>query len=195
VVARQHEAMTPAAELLVAYLDEKRTQALERVFRMLHILDPAQELRLVYEGVRSSDKKAQASSLELLSHLAPPSLRDGLLPLCESTTPRAQLRQVRAWYDPPGRSRFASLLERLEGQGGDPKLRRQLGIVYADTLRDMLGDRSAALRAIVAHHVAELGLEELKTEVAAAAKSKSDVLSELSGDTVSLWSLEPSGAG
>jgi ATP:ADP antiporter, AAA family len=198
VVARQQEAMTPAAELLVAYLDEKRDLALERLFRLLHILEPAQELRLIYEGVRSADPKARASSLELLTHVAPPSIRDGLLPLCEETPPRARLRNVRAWYDPPGRARFAELWARLEAAPGDPKLQSELGVLYADTLREMLHDRSEALRGIVAHHVAELGLEELRTQIVSAAKSKSDVLAEISDDAMGVLGMrgmEPSGAG
>ncbi len=58
-----------AARLLVRLLDDKLAQALERVFRLLHVENPAENIRSVRMAVESNDKRARANALELLDTL------------------------------------------------------------------------------------------------------------------------------
>jgi hypothetical protein len=199
IVALKQEAMTPAAELLIAYLDEKVGLAIQRVFRLLHILEPTQEFRIIYGGLRSDDNKAKASSRELLSHVVPATLQEGILAMVDDVSPRKRLAQARTFYDPPGRELFAAAMRRLRDDESNPENLRELGLVYADHLRAMLDDPSHALRSIVGYHVAELGLEDLIAEVRVAAGHSSDVLGEVAEHAFGPFSIAPqpelSGAG
>lgn len=191
VVAFRQEAMTPAAELLIAYLDEKTDLAVQRVFRLLHVLEPTQEFRIIYDGLRSGDGKTKASSRELLSHVVPNAVRDGILAMVDDQSPRQRLAAARAFYDPPGRELFANAMARVRSDESNPENLRELGLVYADALRAMLDDPSLALRSIVGYHVSELGLDELVAEVRVAADHSSDVLGEVAEHTFGLFSISP----
>ena len=188
VVAHQQQAMTPAAELLVAFLDEVREAEIQKTFRLLHILEPTQEFRIIYDGLRSQDDKAKASSRELLSHVVPEGVRDGILAMVDDTSLRTKLKKAESYFVPEGRPLFLNVLARLRAEGDTADNRRELGLVYADTLRAMLAVPGDALRSIVCHHVAELGLEPLLEEVARAADHSSDVLKEVADETLGLFS-------
>jgi AAA family ATP:ADP antiporter len=190
VVDFKQEAMTPAAELLLAFLDEKWKLAIQRVFRLLHIIEPAQEFRIIYDGLRSDDKKTKASSLELLSLVVPEKIRDGILALVDDREPTELLKSARSFHDPRGRELLGHAMRRLEEEESEENL-RELGLVYADHLRAMLVDPSDALRSIVAHHVSELGLEELIAEVAMAQGHSSDVLAQIADRAFGLFSIHP----
>ncbi len=190
VVAWKQEAMTPAAELMIAFLDEKREDAIQRVFRLLHILWPSQEFRLIHEALRSDDKKAKASGRELIAHVVPSPIKEGLLAMLDDLSPRHKLKEALPFYDPPTRELFERVMERLRNQESAENV-RELGFVYADILRAMLADPSVALRSIAAYHVAELGLEELLREVQRAADHSSDVLGEVAARDMGLFSLIP----
>jgi hypothetical protein len=62
----------------------------------------------------------------------------------------------------------------------------------------MLTEPSDALRSLVSYHVAELGLEDLRDEVAAATRGTDDVLREVANRALELFqgapTPEPSGA-
>jgi hypothetical protein len=191
VVAFKQEAMTPAAELLMAFLDEKWKLAMQRVFRLLHILEPAQEFRIIYDGLRSGDSKTKASSLELLSLVVPDKVRDGILAMVDDAPPTELLKNARVFHDPPSRELLGFALERLR-EGESAENLRELGLVYADLLRAMLDDPSEALRSIVAYHVGELGLEELIAEVVMAANHSSDALAAVADRAFGLFSIAPS---
>ena len=190
VVDLKQEAFTPGAELLEAYLDEKWKLAIQRVFRLLHIMEPTQEFRMIYDGLKSEDKKAKASSMELLSYVVPDSVREGILALVDDRPLKERLVSARVFYDPEGRELLGHALTRLEAEDSAENL-RELGLVYADHLRAMLQDKSVALRTIVAFHVAELGMEDLIAEVATAANHSSDVLGELADRAFGLFSIHP----
>jgi ATP:ADP antiporter, AAA family len=190
VVALKQEAMTPAAELLVAYLDEKVKHSLQHVFRLLHVLEPRQEFRIIYDGLRSNDPKARASSRELLTHVVPAAVRDGILAMVNDDGPRKRLQAARSFFDPPGRELFGHVMTRVREEENVDNL-RELGLVYADHLRAMLEDPSEALRSIVGYHVTELDLEDLITEVQVAAQHSSDVLGQVAGHAFGLFSIAP----
>jgi ATP:ADP antiporter, AAA family len=178
VVAWKQEAMTPAAELLVAFLDEKRELAIARVFRLLHIIEPTQEFRIIHDALRGKDTKSKASSRELLENVVPSPLREGILAMVDDAQPRQKLKAAREIFDPRGRELFDRVMARIR-ESEDAENLRELGLVYADTLRSMLADPSLALRSIVGYHVAELGLEDLIKEVRLAQGHQSDALHEI----------------
>jgi ATP/ADP translocase len=189
--AALRNATTPATELLVAFIDEREQAAVERVFRMLHIIEPRQEYRLIYDGLKSDDGKARASSRELLSHLAPTRLRDGLLALVEDPSPRRKLRAALEFHDPPGRGELASALE--QARRGDEAAHRHLDRAYGAELRKLLKEPNDALRSLVSYHAAELGLRELRLDATQAARD-SRSMSEVALGTLRLYEPELSGA-
>lgn len=190
VVSWKQEAMTPAAELMVAFLDEKRELAIQRVFRLLHIIWPTQDFRIIHDALSSGDKKAKASSRELISHVVPSPIKEGLLAMVDDLSPRKRLNEALSFYDPPGRALFEQVMQRIR-EDETPENLRELGFVYADVLRAMLADPSEALRSIASYHVAELGLEELMREVEGAVGHSSDVLGEVAGRALGLFSIAP----
>jgi hypothetical protein len=187
VLATEQAALTPAAELLVALLDEQEQAAMQRVFRLLHVIEPTGQFRIIYDGLRSSDSKAKASSRELLSHVVPQPLRDGILAMVDDLSDGERLVTAAAFYDPPGRSALAEALALVARRDEDSAGRKALGRAYAAALREMLNDASGALRSLVSYHIAELGLEELRSEVVAATKSTDDILADVARRALDLF--------
>ena len=191
IVTRQQGARSPTAELLIYFLDEKEQLEIQRVFRLLHIVEPTQEFRIIYDGLRSSDAKARASSLELLAHVVPTPLREGILAMVDDVPPNERQAQATSFFDPPGRERVMEVLAQLEDSSSEQDARRALGLIYADTLREMLREPSKALRSLVAYHVAELGLDELRAQVLSASKSRSDALRDIASQALDAFDLAP----
>ncbi|MEM1030047.1 MAG: MFS transporter [Myxococcota bacterium] len=177
------EDMAPSTELLVAFLEEKQERAVREVFRLLHIIEPREEFRIIYDALRHGSKGARASSRELLQHVVPSPLREGVLAMMSDAAAPERLQAARDFYDPPSRRTVADALaaaadDGAEGSAPAATARTQLSRVYADVLRDMLDDPSEALREIVRYHVEELSLDELTAMVGDAART-SDILGEV----------------
>lgn len=167
--SRRAEGEAQAGELLSALLAEKEKSAMQRVFRLLHILEPTEQFRVIYDGLRSDDPKARASSRELLSHAAPERLRDAIITMVDDVSDRERLLGVVTFHDPPGRAelnKLLSVVEQLEGAALE-----QFKEAYGGILKAMLHDASEALRSIAGYHVAELGFDELRDDVMAATES------------------------
>ena len=75
--------VTPAIELLLELLDEKRRHATERVFRALGILQPAAQLRRVHDALTSADDERGSAAREILDELVEAEIRVPLLDLLE----------------------------------------------------------------------------------------------------------------
>jgi ATP:ADP antiporter, AAA family len=167
---------TPAAELLTALLRDHEINALERVFRTLHIFEPSEEFRMIFDGLRSAEAKTRASSRELLEHVVPAPIRDGVLAMVDDALPAERLENAVAFYDPSGREGFQLLeLERqsavaISDMNRQKTVERELGVAYAECLRSMLGHRSEVLRSVASYHIAELGLGDLKADLAAVSR-------------------------
>lgn len=65
-------------------------QELERVFRLLKLLHPHQDLHSAYVGVQSTNPVVHDNALEFLENILSPELRGLLIPLLDSDVPRAQ---------------------------------------------------------------------------------------------------------
>lgn len=78
---RQPGVASPA-DLLTGLLDDKLAQALERVFRLLKMVHPREDLHRLHIVARSGDKRARANAIEyldaLFSKVEQQSLRDSL---------------------------------------------------------------------------------------------------------------------
>lgn len=69
---------------VLAELRRAMDRELERIFRLLALLFPGEDLRAAYEGLRAEDPALRANAVEWLDHvLRPPSLRTLLVPLID----------------------------------------------------------------------------------------------------------------
>ncbi len=186
------EAKTEASGLLRSLLIEKEQAALERVFRLLHIIEPREEFRMIYDGLRGTDPKARAGSLELLEYVVPDEIRRGIMALVDDVADDIRLRNAADFYDPPGREKREELVARLDDPNDEIRATAlyNLGIEYRDRMREMLKDTSGVLRSIAGYHIAELGLDELKTDVEeAAATREGDPISAITDRAMGLFNL------
>lgn len=186
------QAKTEVSGLLRSLLIEKEQAALERVFRLLHILEPREEFRMIYDGLRGSDTKARAGSLELLEYVVPDAIRRGILAMVDDVADHQRLNNAAPFFDPAGRSRRVSLVARLDDPSDEVRATAlyNLGIEYRDRMREMLKDSSGVLRSMAGYHIAELGLDELKTDVEeAAATREGDPISAITDRAMGLFNL------
>ncbi|MEM9694737.1 MAG: HEAT repeat domain-containing protein, partial [Myxococcota bacterium] len=194
VMERQQEAMTPAAELFVTYLDERYQRAVEEVFRMLAVLEPVQDFLSIYRGLTKGDAAGKANGLELLDHVTPPSLRPGLLPLVREEGRKQKLVAAAAYHDPPRRRDFEQAMAKLRADPEDGGALESLFGCYAVMLHRMLEDPSEALRDIVGYHIAELGIDALTGIVSSRHQPRSVTVSDASELSPAMNKLELSGA-
>ncbi|HVU04399.1 MAG TPA: hypothetical protein VHE30_21725 [Polyangiaceae bacterium] len=178
---------TPVADMLSVLLADKESTALERVFRVLTIIDPSEDFAILFAGLKSEDARRRESGRELLMHVVSEPLRSGILAMLGEGSPEARFRETARFHSPPGRARF----ERATGQRGDGYAARvtpgeELSELHVEALRAMLLDTSDALRAVSSYRIAELGLGELATELRSAAAPRGGALSELTDRAVDL---------
>jgi ATP:ADP antiporter, AAA family len=133
VLLEQRQTTSPSAELLAGLLREKQHRAMERLFRLLGLLDPEQDYELLYDGLQRDDPKARAASSEILANTLEGDLRETLLVMIDEIDDDAKIGRLR------GRHAATSSRGRLE---------------------HMTRDRSEAVRLLAEHHRAELALTE-----------------------------------
>ena len=95
-------------ELLVSHLNEKIQVELETILRVLATEDRTGQMRIIWRGIFSSDKRARSNSLEALDDSMDKSLSSIMLPLLESENNKTALAV--------GRKKFK--LPRFEGDQG-----------------------------------------------------------------------------
>lgn len=140
------ERRTVGGDLLVASLREKETNALERVFRMQHILRPLESYQLYWRGLNSADRTRRAASRELIEHSFAGDVREAVLAMTDDGPSPERVRRAAA----------ALGLELPEGE-------------YETVLEGLIDDASEAIRSLTAYHIAELGLTELEPRLKASA--------------------------
>ena len=77
-------AQVTAADPVTRGLKESMDHELERIFRLLQLLFPDQDIHSAYVGVQSSNPLLHDNALELLDHVLKPQLRALLVPLIDS---------------------------------------------------------------------------------------------------------------
>jgi AAA family ATP:ADP antiporter len=136
--ARQDPARaTRGQELLVALLRDKHTHTVERVFRLLGLLHRDEDFESIYRGLRNKNVKVRAGSREFLENLLESPLREAVLGLTD---------------DAEGADPLA---------GAGPYYTAQ-PMRYEDVLARILDTAGESLRSIVAHHVGEIGLQQMR---------------------------------
>jgi ATP/ADP translocase len=190
---------TAVAEMLIALLADKEDAALDRVFRILKVLDPSEEFEILFAGLRSSDSGRRAAGRELLSHVVPEPLRGGILAMLGDGAAPARLRLAARFYDPTGRARPDRTTTRpSEAAAAQRDRAPELEAMHVACLRDMLLDASDAIRNVASYRIAELGLGQLEPELRALATAPDGALAELSDKAMDLFEqrlLEVTNAG
>jgi len=131
---------TPVQALLLGFLTDKETQAIERLFRVLGLLHPTEDFKRLHRALRGNDRGARSSSRELLENLVSAPLRDPILAIVD---------------DLPDRERLAHAGPFAPEPAGD----------YEESLHAMLGQRNAPLRALAVYHIGELQLNAMRAEL------------------------------
>ena len=162
-VCERLKSTTPAAELLSALLADKESNALERVFRLLQIMEPTEEFRIMYTGLRSSDRRVRATSRELLENVVEEPLRTGLVAMVEDMSAARRLSEAAPFHAPASRQELERILQELDSL--DTALaawaRGRLERLHVVALRDMLLDSSDPLSSVASYRIAELDVDEL----------------------------------
>jgi hypothetical protein len=128
---------TPGHELLVTLLHDKQVHTIERVFRLLGLLHRDEDFESIYRGLRNRNAKVRAGSREFLENLLQPPLREAVLALVDEADAAGPLAGAGPYYD-------------------------ARPMQYEDVLARILDTAGESLRCIAAHHVGELGLQELR---------------------------------
>jgi hypothetical protein len=106
-----------------ASMQDEMVHEVERVFRLMSLLFPDEDMHSVYVGLKSGTPTVRANALEFLEHSLPQSIRDVLLPLVDtdvSVAERVRLaeRMIGGPIADPGSADVAALRrdaeERLE---------------------------------------------------------------------------------
>lgn len=189
------EAHTPASEILGALLSDKEAGALERVFRILKVIDPLEDFESLFSGLRSRDRRLRETGRELVIHVVPDPLRSGILAMLGDGQPEARLRDAVRFHDPPLRLRLDRAVARLSIQDAAQRAegQREFESVYVDSLRAMLLDPSDALRGVASYCIAELGLDELAPEMRSAQAKGDSALGELSEEAMDMFERQQEG--
>ena len=137
---------TRGHELLVAMLRDKEVHTLERVFRLLGLQHRDENFESIYRGLHNRNAKVRAGSREFLDNLLQTPLREAVLALIEEGDGADRLAGAGPYYRPPP-------------------------LQYVDVLAAILDTADESLRCIAAHHVGELGLQELRPRLEALAGS------------------------
>ncbi|MCB9595719.1 MAG: hypothetical protein H6719_23555 [Sandaracinaceae bacterium] len=156
-VAEDPSRATQGSELLEPVLLDKQNQALDRAVRLVALLSPKEDLRRITNALRHGDRRRRAESRELLGAIAPSAVAPALDTLLADDPLEDRLARARASIEaPPVEADYATLMKAL------------------------LEDESEAVRAVAAYHVGELGLVELRDDLARAC----ELVSGLTRDVV-----------
>ena len=86
---------SPARDLLIDHLEQKRKLRLENIIRVLVTQDSSGKMRIIWRGVSSSDQRQRSNSLEALEQATDRSLTKIMMPLLENL-PASQCLEIGA---------------------------------------------------------------------------------------------------
>jgi HEAT repeat protein len=135
------ERVTPGHQMLVALLRDKADNAEERLFRLLDLLYRREDFRRIYRGLRSADRRVEASGRELLENVVRPPLKAAVLALVDDAKGPAHREATAAFYEP----------EPLD---------------YESLITTFIEQPGETLRSLAVFHVGELGLRGLQGRIA-----------------------------
>jgi len=111
---------TPGHALLRDLLRDKEQNTIGRLFRLLGLLHPTEDLPHIYRSL-SLSKQLHATSFELLESILREPVRSAVLGLIDDATDEVRLAQARGFYRPKPAS-YTEILARLEQSGSDALL-------------------------------------------------------------------------
>jgi len=133
---------TPGHELLTTLLQDKQTQAVERLFRLLGLLHREENFESIHRGVLSPVPRLRSSSRELLEAVLQPPLREALLAVADGAPWPQSADAAAPFY-------------------------RGAATAYEELLAALVDSPSETLRCLAAHQIAELGLVRLRPAIEA----------------------------
>jgi hypothetical protein len=170
--AADPQRQTPGSELLVTLLRDLSGHGLERMFRLLGLLHPSEDLYRVYKALISGKRKGHDDAVELLEHLLPPADRTALLTLVNGSSDTEQRAVgVAAGFIP----------------AEEP--------TYTSVLAELLDGPMDSVRALAAYHVGELGLTELSAALSEVAVSPTSYAADVVTRAQALFAKARDAAG
>lgn len=139
-----NEDVKSARHDLIKLLERRLDGTLERIFRLLGLRYPADDVIPVYEGLRNIDPEVRMNSVEFLENMLDPNLKKTLMPIAETalldTVSNEAITNLKVKI-PDERTCFELLLE-----GRDPKLKLTVfrliasmkGVEYIDLIQPLL---------------------------------------------------------
>jgi HEAT repeat protein len=153
-----HADAAPANEcvpdLLGAVIEDKESRALERVFRVLHIIEPGSDFDAIFAALRAPAPAAQAGALELIEHIVDEELRSGVIAMFGVEDPVERLRAATRRHGP---ARARALADALPA-AGEPIAEPDRAAVEAalESLFDeMIADPDPILASVARHRLGE----------------------------------------
>jgi ATP/ADP translocase/HEAT repeat protein len=133
------ERRTEAHALLVRLLYDKEIHAIERIFLLLSLRFPAEDIATVFRATSSANATVRSSSRELLENLLEPPRREAVLGLVDEAPERERLAQAGVYRTP--------------------------AVDYEGVLQALLDKPSPAVRSLAVYHAAELGMSRLRPRI------------------------------
>jgi AAA family ATP:ADP antiporter len=134
---RQPERATPVQGLIVSLLDHKVALAMERLFRLVGLLFPGEDVRTLYRGWRNPSRTTRDSSREILQHLLQPPLREPVQALVDDIDDAEKLARAGPFHAP-------------------------VGVDYETLLENLLATGGVGMRCLVVYHVGETRMHSLR---------------------------------
>lgn len=107
---------THVHDLIVTMLQHKERHAVQRLFRLLQLRHPEEDLKRIHRGLQSRDAKVRASSRELLENILVSPLRESLVRLVDDVSDVERLAASEPFYRPESR-RYEAVLQVLLEEG------------------------------------------------------------------------------
>jgi ATP:ADP antiporter, AAA family len=151
VQARWPDAPPDRDDLLGRLLIEKERRALERVFRILQILEPGEDFAGIFEALDAETPAMRATGREIIGHVLEGRFRDALLALTDSLPAADRLRGAASELDLPVAEQVVAAWRTSR--------KADAGTVVAalrPVLERMQADRSVILSTVARHGLAGL---------------------------------------
>jgi AAA family ATP:ADP antiporter len=119
---QQEEKIYIARRNLIQALEKQLDRNLERIFRLLGLKYPPQDIYNAYLGIQSKETDLRASAVEFLDSLLDPDLKRLIIPILEATMADTLVRQTLKLFDlkPPSEKECLTML--LSGSHDELKI-------------------------------------------------------------------------
>lgn len=155
---------TQAQALLVRLLHDKEVHAIERLFLMLGLRFPNEDVAAVFRGIQGSNPNVRSHGRELLETLLDSTRRQAILSLTDDIPDRERLAQGSTFHRAGTRD-------------------------YEAVLQTLLDSRSPALKSLAVYHAAEQGMKRLQPRIELLTAPQNGLLSSVARTAVE-WLAE-----